>query len=842
MHLRFYLLFASIALPIADVAGDAGAEASPYSFLNNNQGGSPCDMKSQVEDCPNSGSSKVRDAGPSGIVPRSSPSPNNCTCSNVYFNVWSACLLLTGTANLMVPSNNWTDTCKQQGFEMTNSLSSQSKNQDLPSWAYIELPANQTFNIAQAFSLTSPNSKHNISRIVTPVVVGIAVFTLLFGGFIIWRSKKSGSLQRMWVPVARGLRNGFGTSKITTGSRDQGWVIDRPVESIRELEMLSTSSRRSTGHIRLSSSTSSASLDFVKPGKTTWALPGKNLWKNSSLGRTIRRTADLLPVPWRGGPVTVQSISPPRKFEIDATSARTGRTESTLENYRRGGFRLTGTPTETTESGPPTSRYDYHEIIDAIEEEPEDSDLDLDELNLDDDSTRLISRRDRQASDDVMVISESDNFTVNTPSTQSAAHRIPPSPARPRSDSPIEPIEPPPESPVRNRPQKKWTRRAPPAPDYPAPLPNKSPSYSPPRTNQLLAKSSIDTVLQSSNTSASKTPPSHSSPQRRPLPLPNPHGAASVSSRPTGNPAASQPFVPIPPPPPPSFHPGASISTKPLLHASPNSRPVPLPQRPPQGHPMTHNRNPSSSTDVTSESFPFVSSPPYRSSPLPEEIRIARSGSPPPPPSMPNSPPFFKTQFSNSKSHLGNESAGRSTTGGGVSRSPPAAASPPAPSPPLPHQRHQQHHRLMSLPSTSSLDHGRGPGSPGLSFTSSGLGSAEGHSSNSSFAFAHESGVADHPGYPFEATLANPHTRMHFRNLSVDSLTSLPSARNQPHGQHNHTRSDETDESPVDPALLFPGAVRGARVMGQRSGARGGSGGSGGHAGGGANPTEDVDL
>ncbi|GAW05630.1 hypothetical protein LENED_007498 [Lentinula edodes] len=496
-------------------------------LLNNGQGKTPCEMKSDIESC--SGSLDARDVA---LVSRNFPSPNQCTCTNVYFNVWSACLYSNGDASSTVLSSNWTDTCQQQGIEMTTDQFYSSNSMDLPSWTFINLPTNMTFDIATALRIATTDTadttptKWNEIQIIVPVVVGVVVSAAFVLGILIWRWRKSGSsiLQRMRVALSRGIRNGFGARKIRAGNRDQGWVIDRPAEANGEaMEMFSTSSRRSTGHVRLSSS-SSTHIDFVKPRKPTWALPGKKLWKNSQLARKIHRTLTLFPVPWRNAPVSVQSISPPRKFEIDASSDRT-RTDSTLENFRRGGFRNSGTRTETTESALATSsRYDYYNTIQEEDEEDDHSDLGLEDSGANNEREHLISDdSDHLDLDEVMIISETgDNFTMHSHSTNVATLRIPPSPVRARSDSPVQPIPPPPRTPVRERPRK-FSRRTPPAPNYPAPLP---PTQSPPlHSNKSLNKPSIETILQTSAPASSNVgvgQPQRSPPQRRQLPLPTP--------------------------------------------------------------------------------------------------------------------------------------------------------------------------------------------------------------------------------------------------------------------------------------------------------------------------------
>ncbi|KAJ3783990.1 hypothetical protein GGU10DRAFT_39979 [Lentinula aff. detonsa] len=430
-----FLLFALISLLIQ--VGDAD-QHKDYSSLNNGQGKTPCDMKSDIESC--SGSLEARDTS------QGFPSPNQCTCTNIYFNIWSACLFSDGDANSTVPSSNWTDTCEQQGYQMETVQYNSSNGMDLPPWTFINLTANQTFDIAEALSVAAQNSApRNKIQVIVPIVVGIVVCAA-FVGILIWRSRKKGSpgiLLSMRVALSRGFRNGFGTRKIKAGSRDQEWVIDRPTEVNEEsLEMLSNpSSRRSTGHVRLSSS-SSTHFGFGGSDKPTGMLPGKNLWKNSHLVRKIRRTLIMLPIPWRSAPVPVQSISPPRKFEIDASSNRT-RTDSTLQNYRRAGFRNSGTRTETTDSALATSRYDYYTTIHEEEEEDDDddSDLVLGDLNFNNEQDHLIANENNHPDlDEVMLISGSgDDFTLHSDSHNSDTSLDPPTPSytRPRTSRQI---------------------------------------------------------------------------------------------------------------------------------------------------------------------------------------------------------------------------------------------------------------------------------------------------------------------------------------------------------------------------------------------------------------------
>ncbi|KAE9394695.1 hypothetical protein BT96DRAFT_181864 [Gymnopus androsaceus JB14] len=334
-----------------------------------------------------------------------------------------------------------------------------------------------------------------------------------------------------------------------------------------------------------------------------------------------------MPVPWRSAPVTVQSSEPSRRFEIDASSERT-RTDSTLENFRRGGFRVSGTRTATTDRA--TSRYDYHEpheiIFEEYEDDDDDSDLDLAGLNLDNEREQLISGDEDRDNDldlnEVMLISRSeigDNFTIN--SETSTQRHIPPSPARPRSDSPVQPIPPPPRTPVRERPHKR-AHRTPPPPTYPAPLPPASPFN--------LRKPSIDSITPGQSSAAASS--SNNLPRRN-LPLPTPPNSSRPSPAaplpPTLRPAfmylagtnssSSLPLAQTRPPAPshpPFVRPGYGITGAgasaddlpailPRVELGPSPPAPAVPPRPPLEYALAHTRNQSQSYGIHLQLFPI---------------------------------------------------------------------------------------------------------------------------------------------------------------------------------------------------------------------------------------------
>ncbi|KAJ4490960.1 hypothetical protein J3R30DRAFT_3427634 [Lentinula aciculospora] len=749
-------------------------EPKDYSPLNNGQGKTPCQMKSDVESC--SGSLEAQNT----VLASNLPTPSQCTCTNVYFNVWSACLFSSGNANSTLSSNNWTYICQQQGIQMVTDQYNSLNSMDLPSWTFINLTSNTTFDIAEALNIANQNktpTKWNNIQVIVPIVVGLVVSAVFVLGIFIWRTKKKGSpgiLLRMQIASSRVFRNGFGTSRIRTANRDQEWVIDRPTEANGEsTEMysnVSSSSRRPTGHIRLSS-TSSTNIDLIKPRETIWTLPGKNLWKNSQLARKIRRTLVLFPAPWRNAPVTVQSISAPRKFEIDASSDRT-RTDSTLANFRRGGFRVSGTRTETTESALATSRLDeYWSILEQDEEEGSDSDLDLRETSANNEREHLITDdSNRFDLGEVMIISRSgDDFTVHSQS-DSPTHRILP--------SPVQPLPPPPRTPIRER-HGKFSRRTPPAPKYPAPVPSNQPPL-----RKASHKPSIESTLQPSaavslNDNIGQL---QRSPQPRQLPLPPPPNAPLLASSRSPSQHNVSLSLALPLHVPQTQH-QSPLGNFVSLPSGQNEDPHPpnLSTSPPQ-YTISHMRNQSTSTANTIP-LPLMSSPPYRSLPLPEEICIARSDSPPPPPSDVSSPPYTVTELTTSQSERYHDDRGRDH---GL----PLILAPPSPPPLLHHHANNSHHRLMSLPSNLGSSDSQGP-----QFES---GFLEGDSVS-----IVQSGLANHPGYPFQVTLSSPQT--HYRNFSDENL-ALPM---------RHTRSPS--EPFVDNRLLFPGAVRAAGYMSSSS-------------------------
>ncbi|KAI3613868.1 hypothetical protein WG66_006461 [Moniliophthora roreri] len=626
--------------------------------LNNREGETPCQMKDVVASC-------SQDLSSRGIFQRDRPGANGCTCNNVFWNLWSACLISQNDANSfgsLTSAADWDSMCSQNNLQFKDHTTDEErwKDMDIPSWAYNGLPSNrsQIFNIGVAISVASPSpDKWTTIQIVVPIVSGVAVAVICGIMVVLYRRNKSGKGGVSPVcAVRRKIRDGFGTRRVRKGSRNHGWVIDsREDESFEVVDPESPkTSRSSYGHVRLSSSPTDISFIAFpdsqgsklqkSPGeKAEWAMPGKRLWKRSSLIEKLKTTWLLLPVPWKSTPVAVHSAMPSRRFQIDESS-KSVRTDSTLENYRRGGFRTSSHHSGSTESGPATtSAWDYTMQETIYEADEEEDDLDsilgfggrggLDNGD-DDESEHLISERNQ----DVLIISHSgQDFSMESGDSRRSIPRalqiIPPSPITP-SSPPATP-QPPRSPPVAKKPKASIaTINTPPAPSYPAPLPPASPPRSPPRQ----PRPSIENLLDS----AASSPPSSS---------PIPH---SITSLPASESPLPSPRIPDIATPTPLYTPrqqhsrsisqqASSSSLRPPLPLPPSLSPRLNPSRlsrsteqliPPVGpREPTHSRNGSNASASQLSQYSLLCSPPYRASPLPDETLIARSESPPPPPS-----------------------------------------------------------------------------------------------------------------------------------------------------------------------------------------------------------------
>ncbi|KAF5366167.1 hypothetical protein D9758_005752 [Tetrapyrgos nigripes] len=530
-------------------------------------------------------------------------------------------------------------------------------------------------------------------QLITPVIVGIVVAAIMLTLFVLYRRGKFTFASVKDIPSKVGgfFVKGFGARKVRKAQRNQSWVIDREAMELDSSPPPSSSSSRrpgSGGHVRLTSSTSPSDVSnhldfpFAKPsksGKSIWVIPGKKLWQNSTLVQKTRRVMLRIPLPWKDSIKPVKPITRGRRFEIDGSNKST-RTNSTLTNFRKAGFRTSGVPSQTTESSGPSTGFAFTDIHEPIYEEDEFSDSSSDlglglgmrnapvDFREDDETENLISPS-FDAERDVMVISGSSRsyFSVEsgTAGTWASSNQVIPSSYGPGSEtyrsnqSPERTTAPP----LSLTP----AGRLPPAPKYPAPVPVPPPSVpssSSPRSQlHRLQKPSIESIIQ--QPLVNLPPVTKPDPRQQPdyssipPPPPLPPPAAPPPAQTLILPPSSLPPS-IPPPPPllpsqpslPSFEPPTPLYTRRnpsessiSLHGNGLYQPASqtLSVIPEVNSTRTtglglhhHQRSESSSTSISSNNslnglIPQISSPPYRPSPLPQEIMIARSGTPPPP-------------------------------------------------------------------------------------------------------------------------------------------------------------------------------------------------------------------
>ncbi|KAK1229935.1 hypothetical protein PQX77_006988 [Marasmius sp. AFHP31] len=663
------------------------AYAQDNSVLNNKDGTSPCALKETLQE-PCGGSSRRS----LHLSRRDIPPANSCTCTNVFWNVWSACL--AGKGQQMEPSSDWETQCRDQGGVKTQTpddVEERVKRLNIPSWAFETCPQNKTFNVERAVLDAVKISSHSLTvKIVTPIVTVLGVLVACIIGFITyrrWRRRRGGApnrLENLWET----LRKGIWAPKIRKGTRRQSWQIDGRRDS-DEFELVLPKSSSPTGatvgeHTRLSSSPPpmepSSSIFSSGKSQAETHIPGKAIWKKSQLAQRLRRRWLLLRVPFKDSPVPVNSAPPSRSFNIDESN-KSIRTNSTLENYRRGGFRKDSNPlTPTIEGG----TWDYsHNSVPEEDEGDTDSDLGLGDRpdDFEDENESLMSAGERQRRKNlpsVLIIGRSNNHASMESGQTSLSMQVdPPSPVR---SSPGPPPSPPPRISASHSRAGSSSRygQTPPAPDYPPPMPPLSPRYALQDRRQ-----SIESILEPP-VSAAPTALSSASeqiPGFDDITIPTPLYMHRQQSSSTQN-------VAQPPPRPPGIpHQISSSSLDNGRHAlplPPSLRPAVSQQPFRSTEQLTLNANDSSSN---LSGYSLLVSPPYRPRPLPEEMTIARGDSP--------FPLHARTQSVDRPEEMSPPYR---------SKSPPIPASPPAPghSPPVYPRPHGSN--------TGQQEGSRGPG------------------------------------------------------------------------------------------------------------------------------------
>ncbi|KAJ7067030.1 hypothetical protein C8F01DRAFT_656675 [Mycena amicta] len=304
-------------------------------LLNDAQGQNPCEMQKTFQDgCPTS----RRDTNSTQIT--------SCTCTNVYFNLWSACVFIQNHLDntTLPPCEDFLQNCTNSAIRVTNWTDDPSKG--YPRWVYMALPSNgQTFDIAAAIeSATPPSHKWTIVQIVLPIIVGLAVAAAILVVFVCYRRRKRSSRNRPWMQTT-GNRARFhfpaltNIVKVRELNRSTSWSIDEREEPMDEYQFVSAPNSiqgsQASGHVRLSSSSSGTHPPplAITTGQAVpaRAWPGRSLWIGPY--SRAKRLFDTVPLPWRSAKrVHVKNMGSYNKFRVDSDDSDSPLSQRTHES------------------------------------------------------------------------------------------------------------------------------------------------------------------------------------------------------------------------------------------------------------------------------------------------------------------------------------------------------------------------------------------------------------------------------------------------------------------------------------------------------------------------------
>ncbi|KAJ7498698.1 hypothetical protein FB451DRAFT_1202755 [Mycena latifolia] len=339
MHLLQLLPIGLLALLVA--AGDHPQSSDDVESLNNKHGMSPCDMQEFfLNSCTNS---RARDDSDDDDTNSTRVTPTTCTCTNLFFNLWSACIFTkTRLQNSTLPlCGSLEQKCAQASINITTEPPPPAAG-TYPVWAYTQLPSsNGTFDPVAAIETASGSQsrKWTTIQIVVPIIVGLAVAAGFIVWFFVYRRRKILDRQhgrRPWMQTA-GNRPRFqfptmsSATKVRELNRTSSWSIDERDEDLEEYQFVSRPASlqgsQVSGHVRLSSSSSGThppvpTMLQIPTGNTTpvrtW--PGKSLWKGPL--QSVRRLSESIPRPWKSTRrVIVKNIPSYTKFRVDGSDS-----------------------------------------------------------------------------------------------------------------------------------------------------------------------------------------------------------------------------------------------------------------------------------------------------------------------------------------------------------------------------------------------------------------------------------------------------------------------------------------------------------------------------------------
>ncbi|KAJ7648497.1 hypothetical protein B0H17DRAFT_1215598 [Mycena rosella] len=616
--MRLYLLPIGLLALLAAVAADDNPQSDDdLNSLNNQHGMSPCDMKQEFQvSCKNQ--RRARDDSDDNDTNTTRVTPTPCTCTNLYFNLWSACVYTQSRLdNSSLPlGGSLEDQCAQASINITTEPPPQAPG-TYPDWAYTHLPStNGTFDPVAAIEVANGSKlrKWTTVQIALPIISVFTVLALCVLGICCYRRRKILSRQgrRGWMETA-GNRPRFqfptrsSAHKVREQNRSNSWSIDEGEEDLDEYQFVSypasLQGSQVSGHVRLSSSSSGTQppgppmlkipADQKAPVRT-W--PGKSLWKGPL--QSAQKLTDAIPLPWKSARrVHVKSVPSYSKFRVDASDS-----DSPLSRRPKEGS-LPGRNAERARTN-----LNQETIFESDDEDDSDSDAE---------AFPLMPQEHSHSNHD-------------------AQPPPPPSHSSPAARPPLPPSHSPP------------TARPPLPPHVPAVAPPRSPPTAPPINPPI---------------SAVSRPLAAESPDLNGLPR-------SVRQNPPSN---SPPNMPLPPPP--QVQPRRSNPTLPLAATSPSSPQSPRLQRTYPSFPPAPTSPPPAPPPVSKSprSSRFPLSPQSSAPPLPFPPALSPGRVLPPPPSQ-NSLPSPPAPRSRPSSEGG--SSIRSLAGSSV-RSLPLTPTPP---------------------------------------------------------------------------------------------------------------------------------------------------------------------
>ncbi|KAG6909679.1 hypothetical protein DXG01_016086 [Tephrocybe rancida] len=348
------------------------------------------------------------------------------TSNNVFFNLWSACLLTEGNATLP-DYGDWVAECENYSLKVLDGYPSQWEDGlrvTIPSWAGIKVADNATFDVDTAIRVARLSKRGEITQAIVPIASVLGFLVIMVALLWLYWAKRSRRGETFGAFISRHfLRK---AQKIRHMSRNSDFEIDSQPED--------TDGDYAGGHSR------GTSVDTLKLAEPEYQFPFKDVWRNSRIMQQFRRLPDRM-VPWGDHPVQIRPLSPGARFRVDASGS----------SAESGGVNV---PDGTAEG-------DYRESF--LEEDEYPGDEYRNSL-YGNEETALISPIER-AENGVFLISNRPSFTISSNSSHKVKV-VPPTPTESFLSHGDNIIPPPPTKPQPRRPPV-----VPPPPQQPPPQP-----------------------------------------------------------------------------------------------------------------------------------------------------------------------------------------------------------------------------------------------------------------------------------------------------------------------------------------------------------------------------------